>query len=105
PSAILNGVAFVGWNPGTDQEIFTPKELVESFDLARVQKSPAIFSDDKLEWFNKEHMKLLPKEEVEKNILENLPAEYRNEKLIPIIFERISKWSDVQEMVRAGELD
>jgi glutamyl-tRNA synthetase len=105
PQAILNGVAFVGWNPGTEKEIFTHDELIEAFDLARVQKSPAIFNEEKLNWFNKEHMKLLPKEEIEKNILERLPENLRNPKIVPLIFERISKWGDIEDMVGKGELD
>ncbi len=105
PEAILNGVAFVGWNPGTEKEIFTRDELIKDFDLSRVQKSPAIFSEQKLEWFNKEHMKLLPQEEIEKSILEFLPTDMKNPKLVPIIFERISKWSDVKEMAEMRELD
>ncbi len=105
PEAILNGVAFIGWNPGTEQEIFTHNELVEAFDLSKVQKSPAIFNETKLEWFNKEHIKLLSPAEIEKNILEWLPEEMRNSKLVPIIMERISKFGDVKNMVEAGELD
>lgn len=105
PSAILNGVAFVGWNPGTEKEIFTHDELVKEFDLIKVQKSPAVFNEQKLEWFNKEHIKLLPQEEIEKNILEWLPTEKKNAQLVPIIFDRISKWSDIQTMLEVGELD
>jgi len=105
PQAILNGVSFVGWNPGTDKEIFIHDELAQAFELNRVQKSPAVFSAEKLEWFNKEHMKLLSPAEIEKNILEWLPEGMKNKKLVPIILERISKWSDVKEMAMAGELD
>jgi len=105
PQAILNGVAFVGWNPGGEKEIFTHDELVESFDLSRVQKSPAVFSEQKLEWFNKEHMKMLPQEEIEKNILTSLPPEMQNSKLVPIVFDRISKWGDIKDMIVRGELD
>ncbi len=109
PTAILNGVAFVGWNPGTDQEIFTPEELIKSFDLTRVQRNPAVLNDEKLEWFNKEHMKLLSPAEIEKNILEWLPDNLRTNmvtiKIIPVIFERISKWGDIQTLLEKGELD
>lgn len=105
PNAILNGVAFVGWNPGTEQEVFSHDELIQAFDLARVQKSPAVFNEQKLEWFNKEHIKLLSQEEIERNILEWLPEDKKNTKLVPIIFDRISKWSDVTSMLQAGELD
>ncbi len=106
PEAILNGVAFVGWNPGTEQEIFTHDELVEAFDLTRVQKSPAVFSSEKLEWFNKEHIKLMPPEEIEKNILMWLPEKFNalGPKLVPIILDRINKWGDIKEMVDRGEL-
>ena len=65
PEAILNGVAFVGWNPGTEKEIFTKDELIAAFSFEKVQKSPAIFNEEKLLWFQKEHVKLLPKEEQE----------------------------------------
>lgn len=105
PEAILNGVAFVGWNPGTDKEIFTHDELIEAFDFIRVQRSPAIFNEEKLEWFNKEHIKLLPKEEIEKNILKWLPDDMKEKKLISIILERINKWGDIKDMVARGELD
>ena len=98
-------MAFIGWNPGTDQEIFTHDELVKAFDFSKVQKSPAIFNEEKLEWFNKEHIKLLSPEEIEKNILEWLPEKMRNPKLVPVILERISKWGDVRDMVARGELD
>jgi glutamyl-tRNA synthetase len=105
PEAMLNGVTFIGWNPGTDKEIFTKDELINTFDIKRVQKSPAIFNEEKLEWFNKEHLKLLSTKEVEKNILEWLPEEMQNPKIIPVILERISKWGDIKDMVRRGELD
>jgi glutamyl-tRNA synthetase len=105
PEAILNGVTFVGWNPGTEKEIFTHDELIEAFDLTRVQKSPAIFNEEKLEWFNKEHIKLMPIDEIEKNILEWLPENMRNPKIVPVVLERISKWGDIKNMVARGELD
>lgn len=106
PEAILNATAFVGWNPGTEKEIFTHDELVEAFDLSKVQKSPAMLSEEKLNWFNKEHMKKLSPEIIEKEILERLPKNIPNPKfLVPVIFERISKWSDVDDMVARGELD
>ncbi|MDP1760242.1 MAG: glutamate--tRNA ligase [Candidatus Woesebacteria bacterium] len=112
PEAILNGMAFVGWNPGTEKEIFTHDELIDAFDLTKVQKSPAIFSNEKLEWFNKEHIKKLPPEELKNKIFEYLPEELKNclpagrqEKLIPVIVERISKFGDIKNMISAGELD
>ena len=105
PEAMMNFLALLGWNPGGEKEIFTIEELKDIFDLSKIQHSGGQFGDDKLDWINKEHMKLLSKEEIEKNILEWLPEDMRNPKLVPIIFERISKWSDVKTMVEKGELD
>jgi len=105
PEAMLNYLAFLGFNPGGEKEIYTRDELIQAFDLTKIQHSGAKWNDEKLDWMNKEHIKLLSQEEIEKNILERLPEEMRNPKLVPIILERISKWSDVEEMNRAGELD
>ncbi len=113
PEAVFNCVALVGWNPGTEQEIFTKEELIEKFDFDRVQKGGAIFNEEKLNWFNKEHMKLLSYEEQEAAIAQYLPesitqaALFTTEKLhqlVPIIMERIEKFSDVQTMANEGEL-
>ena len=105
PEAILNFMSLLGWNPGTEQEIFTLKELIEVFSLERMQKQGAIFNPEKLDWINKEHIKKLSSEEIQIKILEYLPEAFRNQKIVPIIFERISKWGDVKEMVAKGELD
>ena len=105
PSALLNFIALNGWNPGGEQEVFTLPELIKKFDILKVQKGGGIFNPEKLEWFNREHIKLLPQEKINKNILEWLPENMRNPKIIPIILERISKWEDVKEMAQRGELD
>lgn len=60
PQALINYLALLGWNPGTDREIFTLPELVEAFSLDRLQKAGATFDLDKLVWFNKQHLRLLP---------------------------------------------
>jgi glutamyl-tRNA synthetase len=59
PSAIINAATFIGFNPGGEKEIYTIDELIESFDLTKVQKGGAVFNPVKLDWFNQEHMKLL----------------------------------------------
>lgn len=105
PDAMINFLALLGWNPGGEKEIFTREELIEIFDISRIQNSGAQMNLEKLDWMNKEHIKLLPQEEIEKNILEWLPENMKNVKLIPVIQDRISKWSDVKIMAEAGELD
>jgi glutamyl-tRNA synthetase len=52
PEAVINFLALLGWNPGTEQELFTLDELVQIFDLERVHKAGAKFNPEKNEWFN-----------------------------------------------------
>ncbi|MBJ6368458.1 glutamate--tRNA ligase [Snuella sedimenti] len=54
--AMINFLAFLGWNPGTEQEIFSLDELIGAFDLSRVNKSGARFDPDKIKWFNHHYM-------------------------------------------------
>lgn len=56
PEAVVNFLAFLGWNPGTEQEIFSLEQLVNDFDLARVNKAGARFDPDKTKWFNHHYM-------------------------------------------------
>ena len=59
PETMLNFIASLGWNDGTEQEIFTVDELIEKFSLDRVQKSGARFDEKRLEWMNGQHIRLL----------------------------------------------
>lgn len=56
PEAMINFLAFLGWNPGTEQEIFSLNELVEAFDLDRINKSGARFDFEKAKWFNQQYL-------------------------------------------------
>ena len=56
PEALVNFVAFLGWNPGTEKEMYTMEELVQDFDLAKVGKTGAVFNIEKLNWFNKQYI-------------------------------------------------
>ncbi|MBP6884341.1 MAG: glutamate--tRNA ligase [Candidatus Pacebacteria bacterium] len=114
PSAIVNFLALLGWNPGGDAEIFTIDEIIEKFDITRIQKSGAQFDDKKLVWINREHMKKLSYEEQEEFIDSYIPAHIKQQstctnelihKLVPVIMERIEKFSDVTSMFENKELD
>lgn len=67
--AVLNYIALLGWNPGTEKEIFSLKELVEVFDYRNINKSPSIFDDVKLRWMNSEYIKMLTLDEFNKMAL------------------------------------
>jgi glutamyl-tRNA synthetase len=62
--AVINFLAFLGWNPGTEQEIFSMNELIEAFSLERIGKAGAKFDIDKAKWFNHEYLKLKTAEEI-----------------------------------------
>jgi len=57
PDSFINMLALLGWNPGTEQEIFSMEELIAAFSLERVGKSGAKFDPDKTKWFNQQYMK------------------------------------------------
>lgn len=59
PEAMMNFLATLGWNDGTEQEVFTASELIEKFDLSRIQKSPARFDEQRLLWLNGQHIRML----------------------------------------------
>ncbi len=99
PQAILNFVALIGWNPGTDQEIFSLDELIQAFDLSKVQKGGAIFNVQKLDWVNKKYIDAMSIDDFAKSIVEyNVPN-----KLLHLVKEKINKFSDIPALLE-GEL-
>jgi glutamyl-tRNA synthetase len=108
PEAVINYLAFLGWNPGGERELYNVEELIKLFDLNQVQKSAAIFNIEKLNWFNKEYIKLLPQETLFKYVSETLaPHNYNSEilrKITPLIVERISRFGELEDMVKNNEL-
>ncbi|MFA8301130.1 MAG: glutamate--tRNA ligase [Hyphomicrobiales bacterium] len=62
--AFINMLAFLGWNPGTEQEIFSMEELIDTFSLERVGKSGSRFDPDKAKWFNHQYMQKKAVEEI-----------------------------------------
>jgi glutamyl-tRNA synthetase len=106
PEAFVNFLAFVGWNPGTEKEIFSLEELIQEFDLSKVQKAGAIFNPQKLLWYNKEYLKKIPIESVELEIkkrIENIDTELLK-KITPVVLERINVWSDIDNMLANNEI-
>jgi glutamyl-tRNA synthetase len=59
PEAMVNFLAFLGWNPGDDREIFTISELIAEFDFDRVQRGAPTFNKAKLDWYNQQYIKSL----------------------------------------------
>ncbi|MFH0803988.1 MAG: glutamate--tRNA ligase family protein [Candidatus Zambryskibacteria bacterium] len=115
PEAVINFLAMVGWNPGTDQEIWSMNELVKTFDIKKVQKRGAIFNIEKLDWLNREYILKTPLEEQISNLKTQVAdtkfkdnpklneQEFLN-KFLKIILDRIHRWGEVREVIEAGEL-
>ncbi|QQS49829.1 MAG: glutamate--tRNA ligase [Bacteroidota bacterium] len=57
PEAVINLLALLGWNPGSEQELFSMQELINAFSLERVNKSGARFDPEKAKWFNQQYLK------------------------------------------------
>lgn len=102
--AFINMLAFLGWNPGTEQEIFSLKELTEAFDLTRVSKSGAKFSPDKTKWFNQQYLQQKSNEELTALFLPILEEKGitrdkdRTEKVVSLIKERATFVADFWEL-------
>ncbi|MDD3679218.1 MAG: glutamate--tRNA ligase, partial [Patescibacteria group bacterium] len=74
PEAIFNFLALLGWNDGTEKEIFEKKELIKSFNLKRIGKSPAVFDIKKLDWMNGHYIRNLTTEQLKNKIIKLLPG-------------------------------
>ena len=106
---LINFLAFLGWNPGTEKEIFTLKELIGEFDLNRIQKSGAIFNFEKLDWLNGHYLRNMPIDELTDKIIpflekenfikkENYDYEYIK-KIIELEKPRLKKLGEIGERV------
>ncbi len=73
PEAVRNYLVLLGWNPGTAQEIFSFDELVQVFDIGRVQRANAMFDWDKLNWINGQYIRALSDEELAERLRPFLP--------------------------------
>ncbi len=107
PEAMLNFLAFIGWNPGGEKELYSKEELFNTFNIGNIQKSGGKFNEEKLLWYNKEYISKLPEEVFLKELSLLLPE--KDKKILlalaPLIKERIYKLSEIKVMVEAGEFD
>jgi glutamyl-tRNA synthetase len=106
PEALLNFIAFLGWNPGDDRELFTLEELIKEFSLEKVSKAGAVFNVEKLNWYNKEYIKKLSNEELVERAepwLKEVFKEQEKEQLIKAVGlekERITTLAELPEAIK-----
>jgi nondiscriminating glutamyl-tRNA synthetase len=109
PEALINFVALLGWNPKTEKEIFTLQELIEEFDVAKTNKSGAVFDFEKLDFLNGLYIRKMDLDALWVNVepffkqsnlpYENFPIEFLKE-LLKLERERLKKLSEIGERVR-----
>lgn len=90
PDALVNILAFLGWNPGTEKEVYTMDDLIKDFSLDRVQRAGARFNKDKAEWFNGQHMRMM---DIDKLTSEFIPI--LKEKGIELPYDRVKKLVEI----------
>lgn len=103
PEAILNYIALLGWNPGTEQEIFSLRELEQVFDANRLNKSPAIFDIQKLKWMNGCYIRELDFDKfhklAEKEYAKFLTKDINKVELSKVLQPRIETLLDIKDQV------
>ncbi|MGB0787901.1 MAG: glutamate--tRNA ligase [Marinirhabdus sp.] len=106
PGAVVNMLAFLGWNPGTEQEIFSLSELTKAFELERVNKAGAKFDPEKALWFQHHYLQAVPDEVLTEKFvsflkLKGVPAETigarDNKAIVRLLKERATFVNDLWE--------
>jgi glutamyl-tRNA synthetase len=103
PEALINFLAFLGWNPGTEKEIFSLSELVEAFSIERIGKAGAKFDIQKAQWFNQHYLRSKSDKELAEYLLAALAKEgitcshEKAEKICFALRERITFPHDLWE--------
>jgi len=97
----------LGWNPGTDQEIFSIKELIKIFDINKVQKGGAIFNSQKLDWINSQYIKTLPDYKLSKLIYNFLKKNdyfdkdrFQVIKIAALFKDRLNNFSEISKYAK-----
>jgi len=109
PEAILNYIAFLGWCPESNQEIFSINELKSVFSIEGLSKSPSIFDYKKLDWFNSEYIKLKSSEEFLNLSYPYIKCAIKNEnvnipKISELLQKRISRLNEIPGIISFFEI-
>jgi glutamyl-tRNA synthetase len=101
PEAMANFLATLGWNDGTEQEVFTVEELINKFSLSRVQKSPARFDERRLLWLNGQHIRALSLDDLSVRVepfwteaAATAPENYKKE-VLALVQDRLKTLTDL----------
>ena len=100
PEAIINFIAFLGWNPGTEKEIYSMDELIQDFSIEKISKSGAVFNIDKLDWMNGIYIRNMDIDELTQKCLPYLKQKegIDNKKVVKAYRDRLKKLSEITEI-------
>ena len=101
PEAMVNFLAFLGWSPGTEEEIFTLDELAGRFEVDRVHKGGAIFDRDRLDHLNGVYIRALDDTQLASRLRPWVPDEVPDgtvERIVPLVRERLVRLGDIAEL-------
>jgi len=107
PEAMMNFLAFIGWNPGGEKELYSKEELIEAFDISKVHKSGGGFNVEKLNWFNREYIKSLEISRFKDLAMSYIDEKYKDRFDITIselVKTKISCFSEINNLFSNGEL-
>ncbi|MDO8552198.1 MAG: glutamate--tRNA ligase family protein [bacterium] len=113
--AFLNYIAILGWTPKSQRELISLEEMIDEFDIGDLHKSGAVFDIEKLRWFNRQYLLKIPHQEFAVSALGIMEEAFSKRglkwnsdiaaKLVDMLWERISVWSDLRQLIDEGELD
>jgi len=102
PEAFVNFLAFLGWSPGTEEEIFSLDELAARFEIGKVHHGGAIFDKDRLNHLNGVYMRAMTDEQLALRLRDWVPDAIRDNdllRMVPLIKERLVKLGDVTALI------
>ena len=107
PEAMVNYMAMLGWHPSDEREIMSIEDITKAFSLERVQKSGAIFDEEKLTWFNRQYIIKMSDDEFAGYSTAFLPDWITTKspifkRLIPLLREKIENFKDIETLLEKG---
>ena len=102
PEAMVNFLAFLGWSPGTEEEIFSLDELAERFEISKVHKGGAVFDSERLDHLNGVYIRALSDEQLALRLRPWVPDALHDDdllRIVPLVKERLVRLGDVVELI------
>jgi glutamyl-tRNA synthetase len=102
PEAVDNFIAFLGWSPGTTEDVLTMEELIARFSIEKIQPSPAMANLERLDWLNGQFIRRLSTDELAARLASRMPGASPEAlaPLVPLVRERLRTLNEAPDMLR-----